>query len=174
MPIYEGQPLFADVDIFLREKGFSLFDLDRHWWKRDVPSYVASRGQMIFADILYLRDIPWGSCDQSDSFWQVWSTQPRKLVKTVVLASLLGYSDYAVNLLDFYRQRQLIDESTYGDWRSSYVIVQSERKPHKLSFWQKAIQRISMSRVLGFPVARQKLNALNTRFYDNDESKDYR
>ena len=174
VPIYEGQPLFADVDVFLREKGFSLFDLNRHWWKRDVPSHVASRGQMVFADVLYLRDVPWSSCDQSDPFWHVLSTQPAKLAKTIVLASLLGYSDYAMNLLDFYRQRQLISERTYEVWRSSYIIVQSEQTPHKLSIWQRALQRISMSRVLGFPVARQKLNALNTRFYDNDESKDYR
>jgi len=177
-PIYEGQPLFADVDIFLREKGFSLFDLNRHWWKRDVPSCVASRGQMIFADVLYLRDVPWSSCDQSDPFWHVLSAQPTKLVKTIVLASLLGYSDYATNLLDFYRQRQLIDEKTYEAWRSSYIVVQSEQEPHKLSIWQKALHRIIMSRrlsnVLGLPTDHQQLDALNTRFYDNDESKDYR
>lgn len=33
--LYEGQPLFADVDAFLRAAGFQLMDLQRGYWKRN-------------------------------------------------------------------------------------------------------------------------------------------
>jgi len=174
--IYEGQPLFSDVDTFLRERGFSLFDLNRHWWKRDVPPSVQSRGQMIFADALYLRDIASSGCDRSGSFWHTVSTKSAKLVKTVVIASLLGYSDYGMNLLDLYRERKLIDERTYDSWRSSYITVHGEWKPDKPSLWQRGLRMMyeRFSHALGLPADREQFEVFNARFYDNDESKDYR
>ena len=33
-PVYRGQPLFADVDAFVRSLGFELFDIRPYYWKR--------------------------------------------------------------------------------------------------------------------------------------------
>jgi len=116
--------------------------------------------------------------EQLDSYCHMLSTQPARLAKTVVLASLLGYSDYAVNLLDFYCQEQWIDESTYRTWKSSYIVIRSERKPPELPLWQKLIRRALMSRRLPsglrLPAEEPKLDLINTRFYDSDVSEDYR
>lgn len=46
VPLYEGQPLFGDVDVFLREKGFRLFNLYELWTQPD--------GQLTSGDALYL------------------------------------------------------------------------------------------------------------------------
>ncbi len=34
LSIYERQPLFGDVDEFLRAQGFELYDLNRYYWRR--------------------------------------------------------------------------------------------------------------------------------------------
>src|SRR5207248_2629908 len=61
--IYCGQPLFALIDSNLRSLGFSLIDLDRVWWRRaEVPRDICTRGQIIWANAVYLQD-PWVSGD---------------------------------------------------------------------------------------------------------------
>ncbi|MBY0371323.1 FkbM family methyltransferase [bacterium] len=54
-PLYKGQPIFSEVDTFLREKGFSL------WALRDTCSYSERPGQegpgrLYWANAVYLRD----------------------------------------------------------------------------------------------------------------------
>lgn len=54
--IYQKQPVFRDVDAFLAEQGFELFDLRRVWWQRKSPRYCTqARGQLAFGDALYFR-----------------------------------------------------------------------------------------------------------------------
>jgi FkbM family methyltransferase len=58
-PIYSEQPLFADVDGLLRGLGFLLFDLRPCYWKRAAGRSIGGpRGQIIWADALYLKSIP--------------------------------------------------------------------------------------------------------------------
>jgi FkbM family methyltransferase len=54
MPMYQDQPCFADVDIYLRSKGFELFDIRRTYWKSRFGNGV-DKGRLIFGDALYLR-----------------------------------------------------------------------------------------------------------------------
>ena len=52
-----GQPLFADLDQYLRRIGFQLYDLDLNRWSRKVlKSIDNSFGQLHFAQSLYLRE----------------------------------------------------------------------------------------------------------------------
>lgn len=95
--MYEGQPLFADVDSFLRARGFDLFDLNRVYWRRPVrPS--AGRGQLVFADALYFRSA--GSIEGAAS-------AGARLARAVLAAVAYGYLDYARALLDGGIQRQV-------------------------------------------------------------------
>lgn len=58
--IYEKQPLFAEVDQFMRSRGFFLADLERFWWRRkEVPMEIQERGTIAYGNALYLR--PYGS-----------------------------------------------------------------------------------------------------------------
>lgn len=56
-PIFEGQPLFADIDRYLRDRGWTLLGLRRNCWRRgktlnrDGPG---EGGQLVAADVLYL------------------------------------------------------------------------------------------------------------------------
>ncbi len=87
-PIYQGQPLFSQVDEYLRSFGFIVFDLSRSRYRRStMPRTLRTRGQLLWGDALYLRD-----------YRQLAS--PEQLLKLCALSAALGFHDYAVEILD--------------------------------------------------------------------------
>jgi len=58
-PMYKEQPLFSDVDVFVRDKlGLELWDIRRAHWKYKQKNYRAPlKGRLIFGDALYLRPV---------------------------------------------------------------------------------------------------------------------
>jgi FkbM family methyltransferase len=96
LEMYEGQPLFSDIDSFVRGKGFELFDLNRYWANRcSMSKYHSNRGQVIFGDAVYFRSI--------DSFYSM-DMLPihriEKLLKMVLILSLYGFFDAAVDYIN--------------------------------------------------------------------------
>jgi FkbM family methyltransferase len=56
-PMYVDQPLFADVDQYLRDRHFCLLDISSHRVRRTAtPATIATRGQILWGHALYLRD----------------------------------------------------------------------------------------------------------------------
>jgi len=57
--MYTHQPLFADVDVFMRDQGFFLLGLRRTSWRRihpeDCPIRTHAGGQIIHGDVLYAK-----------------------------------------------------------------------------------------------------------------------
>lgn len=94
-PLYEGQPLFRDVDAYLAGCGFSLFKLRRKSWVRrnSQARPQVSAGQLIAGDALYLRDpLERG---RAESF--AWSAHQVEAV--VLLATLYDLNDFALEIL---------------------------------------------------------------------------
>lgn len=96
LPWYENQPLFSEVDIFIRAKGFELYDLNRYWAKRNNMRESGSRrGQLIFGDSIYFRSL--------ESFYSLdfSSVEEKKysLIKMVSILSLYGFFDVAMEFL---------------------------------------------------------------------------
>lgn len=92
--LYEGQPLFRDVDAFLASFGFMLFKLRRQEWVRRAlaaRSYL-SAGQVVFGEALYLRD-PLG-LPQGDMFQEA-----HHLEALILLATRFDLHDFALELL---------------------------------------------------------------------------
>jgi FkbM family methyltransferase len=54
-PIYQGQPLFAQVDTFLRGLGFMLLGLRRDYWRRSSKRHAAG-GTLMHGDALYVHE----------------------------------------------------------------------------------------------------------------------
>lgn len=101
--MYEGQPTFGDVDRFLTARGFELFDLNRVYWRRRAGP-PTGRGQLIFADALYLRSV--------DSLLDVPADGGRRLASAVLAAAAYGYVDYARTLLAAGEERRGFGEGT--------------------------------------------------------------
>ena len=65
-PIFEGQPLYADVDAHLRERGWTLQGLRRTSWRRGArldPAESGDGGQIVAADALYLSPAATGELE---------------------------------------------------------------------------------------------------------------
>lgn len=97
--IYQNQPLFADVDSFIRRQDFQLFDIKRNYWKRSIgQNYHKKGGQLIFGDALYLRS--------AESFKEIIDRiqgrekKKGKILKALSICFLYGYLDYAKEILN--------------------------------------------------------------------------
>ena len=95
--MYVGQPLFADVDAYMREQGFMLFDLRPCFWKREAGLELGGPyGQIIWADALYLKSVAalGGALSAAGG-----DRRRSKLLKAISIALLYGYADYALELV---------------------------------------------------------------------------
>ena len=93
--LYLNQPLFADVDSYLRKKGFVLFELEP-MARRFRSSLFSTRhpGQVLWADAIYLRDPLQSNCP-------AYFKQPEQLLKLACIADVLEFTDYEIELLEF-------------------------------------------------------------------------
>jgi len=90
--LYDKQPLFSDVDQYLRGLGFSLFDLRPCYWKRNsIPR--AGRGQIIFGDALYFKD------------YISLNTVPVNLAPIVISAIIYKKYDFVVELINYFYKK---------------------------------------------------------------------
>jgi FkbM family methyltransferase len=94
--LYQNQPLFADVDAFLRQCGFTLFDLAAAYRVRRRSPIRANRhpGQLLWGDAFYLRDL---LASEQDQKWKM----PDTILKLACVADVLDFPDYALELLEF-------------------------------------------------------------------------
>jgi FkbM family methyltransferase len=96
VPLYRGQPLWADVDRYLRSLGFMPMGfVEMREWRHAVAGRPPggrdarySRGQLVHADVLYLRDPDAAS-----------APEPEALVRLAALAMAYEYVDFGIDLL---------------------------------------------------------------------------
>lgn len=104
LPLYKGQALFADVDRFVRDHGFSfhtMVGVGSRPYRPLIKDGNPNRGfaQVIWSNALYFRD-PSGFADMAEH-------APDKLLKIAVLAhELYGAFDFAAVALQHYGAAQ--------------------------------------------------------------------
>jgi FkbM family methyltransferase len=92
--LYINQPLFADVDSFLRKNGFTLFDISSAYRLRaNSPIRSTVRpGQLLWGDAFYFRDPL-----QND----IPLLNPDRIFKLACIADIMNFPDYALELLEY-------------------------------------------------------------------------
>lgn len=93
-PLYSGQPLFGDVDQFLGCQGFTLFGLGTVPISRlnsPIPSGYGNP-QILWGEAFYLRDLLVSEMNKNQR-------TPENLLKLACIADILGFTDYALELL---------------------------------------------------------------------------
>lgn len=110
-PLYEGQPLFGEVNEYMKEVGFTLFDINLARLKRKTYKNVYSRGQIFWGEALYFKD------PLANKNLQYYPTF-QKAIKNIAVAEFQGFSDFAQELLDFYHQKGIINNKTFGTVRN--------------------------------------------------------
>lgn len=123
--LYQNQPFFADVDIFLRDRGYILMDIGNmlHVKGRNTIGVGGSKSILISGDALYFK-----------SFDNVVDIIKRggfdKLNNIVAICLVYGYSDYAIeicirlqrdNILNEVRLEELIQKLKRIRLKSYYI-----------------------------------------------------
>jgi FkbM family methyltransferase len=101
--MYEGQPLFADVDSFMRSAGFELLYLNRVFGQRRNIYKGLSRGQLLFGDALYAR-----SPSQLAGF------SPERIAKYVILLCNYGHVDLGYQIFQEHPEVQAMCPAISG------------------------------------------------------------
>ena len=106
-PLYVGQPLFCDVDNFVREKGFELFDIKRYYWKRSLKASNTThqKGQLVFGDALYFKS--------PENIMSSNCLNEKKIIRVISIYLAYGYYDLALTLLDYAKNDQLLTNDQY-------------------------------------------------------------
>ncbi len=98
--IRHGIPLFSDIDQYLKDYNFELFDLRRIYWKTAIgEKYGNDKGRLIVGDALYLKNIE--SFYRDVSRYENESMEKRKIIKAIAVCVIYGYFDYALQLLNY-------------------------------------------------------------------------
>jgi FkbM family methyltransferase len=116
-PMYENQPLFSDVDSFMRARlGLRIQDLRKTYWKYPEGVHVgANKGQLIFGDALYFR-----SPDETVSWCCNFPKDKasEKLHMACLMGVVYGYLDYSLCLLNQPSISDFIERDKIDQWRT--------------------------------------------------------
>ena len=106
--LYKNQPLFADIDAYLRQRNFVAMNfLEMHSWRRLTKSNKAfvknckishSKGQLMHADVLYLQHPEQMSC-QSEA-------DVIRLVRLALIAACYEHYDLSFSI---FKKKEVID-----------------------------------------------------------------
>lgn len=108
--LYKHQPLFADVDQYLRNSEFTLFDIGQKWHGLRQGISLMSRqhrGQFVWTDGYYFRDLI--RPDQNHHL-----KTPDRILKLACLADMLSFYDYALELLGYLTKRYGVSDRRYN------------------------------------------------------------
>ena len=124
-PIYVGQPVFADFDVFMRSRGWVLLGLRRTVWRRreGVEGRSTSGGQLMYGDALYYN----ASLLQNTSSQQL-------LVRWLMSLSAYRQYDMIVQLLN--RNEATVSES------SALIDVLIPREPPLAAFLKRLVRPV--------------------------------
>lgn len=94
--LYINQPLFADVDTFLRKHDFTLFDVSKSYRPRArSPIHATGRaGQLLWGDAFYFRDLIREDIDGH-------LKSPDRILKLACIADIMNFPDYTLEILEY-------------------------------------------------------------------------
>ena len=137
-PLYAGEALFAEVDIFMREQGFVLFDLLTPHRGQRSPLHSQERpGQVLWTDVFYLRDPLAVNAP-------VWLKTPEIIFKIACIADALNFVDYAFELLE-YLTLTYSEQSTHYNFKHVILLsmekISNKSEINQIPMLQKLLQR---------------------------------
>lgn len=105
-PLRENQPLFNEVDSFVRERGFGLFDIKRYYWKRRESINTGSqKGQLVFGDALYFKS--------PEQVLLMNNIKQEKIVRSICIYLVYGYLDLAQSLSNNANSKGLLEKEVH-------------------------------------------------------------
>lgn len=121
-PLYEGQPLFSEIELFLRDKGFQVIDIDVYRWlnetspsKATMDSQLIGKGQTVFANSLFIK-----SWDTNHRY------QKDELLKLILILLSYKHISLCYHFLNLGLQENVLNKEQY-DILVQEIIDQTQR-----------------------------------------------
>ncbi len=135
--VQKDQPLFTDIDIYLRNLGFHLYDLDLNRSPRKVLANnhnISNIGQIILAQALYLRDTvdELIAPNNRKNFW----SKDRNL-KMASILEIYNLSDCAMELIQTMSELGMLKENEVERYLSMLDPTTNQQK--KLNYLSNSI-----------------------------------
>lgn len=108
LEVYKNQPLFGEVDEFVRGMGYDIFDLEKSYFKRRKTGYYGVRkGQIIFGIALYYIS--------PEKMFERLTITDRKLVNAAIAYATYGYFDAAEVVTNLGRDHQILSTQSHEE-----------------------------------------------------------
>ena len=124
--VNDDQPLFFEIDKYLRSLGFELYDLDINRSTRKTLAPYASVnldiGQVLLAQALYLRDTA-TQLEVSRSHLRFWNKS--KILKMTSIQELFNLPDCSIELIQKYESLGIFNNIQAKEW-SNLLVPQLE------------------------------------------------
>jgi len=105
-PLYTQQALFCDVDVYLREKGFELYDISQKYYHRNIKDKkIFGKGQLVWGDAIYFRS--------PEKIIQMPKLSQNKIIRSFCIYLLYGYTELAYQLINFGLNRGILTQEIY-------------------------------------------------------------
>jgi FkbM family methyltransferase len=126
-PLYEGQPLFRDIDLALSGLGFTLLMLDNVHYPSSVKSRdlagprmgIGDPGELLWCDAVYVKDVVANP--------DLLPEDPARSLAHLLVLESLGFVGYALDLADLLADRDA-DEASLAA-----ALGRAIRRRHRLS-----------------------------------------
>ena len=104
--LYKHQPLFNEVDTFVRENDFELFDIKRHFWKRNGSiNTCGQKGQLVCGDALYFKT--------PEQVVLMKNITQEKIIRSICAYLVYGYLDLAQALFNNANSKGLLAKEAH-------------------------------------------------------------
>lgn len=122
--LYLGQPMFADVDIFMRGMGFDLMDIGNmlHVKGKNTVGIGGQKSFLISGDALYFKSI-------EKVIDLVKNGGLDKLRRIAAICLVYGYNDYALEICYSLIEKNILPQTTLND------LILDLKKSRKLSYY---------------------------------------
>jgi len=118
LKMYIDQPLFSDIDQYLRSLNFELYDLDlNRKTRKSLSSYASANiknmGQVVQGQALYLRDVS-GEMERNEFNIEFWSKS--RILKMTSIQELFYLPDCAIELFQKTSHLNFFDREEINLW----------------------------------------------------------
>jgi FkbM family methyltransferase len=119
LSLYENQPLFGDVDVYLRSHGFDLVEIVRtKYWKAPFEGrFLKSRGQIVYGDVLYLKKPKLIVTELEESGFEFARS---KVIKAAALSALYAHPDHGFEIVRAARDSSLFTTAEVSKLEALY------------------------------------------------------
>jgi FkbM family methyltransferase len=133
VPIYKEQPLFSEVNEFVTNAGFELFDIKRYYWKRKDSLHAGNqKGQLVFGDALYFRT--------PEQVLSIQGISQEKIARAAYVYLAYGYLDLAQTLLNGAVAKKKLDKAF--DKAISWTVAKHRKKSMPQFKGRQKLQRL--------------------------------